>query len=67
MNFLMHFQLNSFLKKKNLWFERFVNLKKNQKAEFKEKADIKKIEKNLNFAISKNQEIIEYSPSSLNI
>ena len=34
-----------------------------KKAEFKEQpTDIKKIEQNLNFDISKEQEIIEYSP-----
>ena len=65
MNFLMHFLLSSFLKKKEGWVERFVNFKEERKAEFKEQpADIKKIEQNLNFAISKKQEIIEYSPSS---
>ena len=41
------------------------NLKEIKKAEFKEHiTDIKKIEKNLKFKISKNQDIIEYSPLS---
>ena len=36
-----------------------------KKAEFKEeKIDIEKIEKYLNFEISKNQNIIEYSPDT---
>ncbi len=36
-----------------------------KKAEFKEeKIDIEKIEKNLNFKISKNQNVIEYSPDT---
>ena len=48
-----------------MWFERFVNLNDPKKAEFKEeKIDIEKIEKNLNFKISKNQSIIEYSPEA---
>jgi cyclopropane-fatty-acyl-phospholipid synthase len=57
--------IKQFFKKKEGWFERFVNLKEEGKAEFTEQpADIKKIEQNLNFTISKEQEIIEYSPSS---
>ena len=40
-------------------------MKEIDKAKFEEKfTDIKKIEKKLNFEISKDQEIIEYSPSS---
>jgi cyclopropane-fatty-acyl-phospholipid synthase len=55
--------IKQFFKKKEGWVERFVNFK--EKAEFKEQpADIKKIEQNLNFTISKEQEIIEYSPGS---
>ena len=57
--------VKQFFKKKNDWFERFVDLKKINKAEFiEQKIDIKKIEVNLNFEISKNQKIIEYSPVS---
>ena len=57
--------IKQFFRKKKDWFERFVDLKKIDKAEFKEYiTDIKKIEKNLKFEISKNQEIIEYSPLS---
>ena len=57
--------IKQFFKKKEDWFERFVELKKQKKAEFKEqKINIKKIEKNLNFEISKNQDIIEYSPNT---
>jgi NADH dehydrogenase [ubiquinone] 1 alpha subcomplex assembly factor 7 len=57
--------IKQFFKKKNDWFERFVNLKETNKAEFNDQiTDIKKIEKNLNFEISKNQDIIEYSPLS---
>ena len=57
--------IKQFFKKKEGWVERFVNLKEKNKAEFNEQqADIKNIEQNLNFEISKNQEIIEYSPGS---
>ena len=57
--------IKQFFKKKNGWIERFVNLNDLKKAAFKEeKIDIKKIEKNLNFEISKNQNIIEYSPET---
>jgi cyclopropane-fatty-acyl-phospholipid synthase len=42
-----------------------VDLKNPQKAKFKEqKINIKKIEEKLNFEISKNQNIIEYSPNT---
>ena len=55
--------IKQFFKKKEGWFERFVELKNLKKVEFKEKkTNIKKLEKNLNFEISKNQNIIEYSP-----
>ena len=57
--------IKQFFKKKKDWFERFVDLKEINKPSFKEYiTDIKKIEKNLNFEISKNQDIIEYSPLS---
>ena len=57
--------IKQFFRKKKDWFERFVDLKEIGKAEFKEHiTDIKKIEKNLKFEISKNQDIIEYSPLS---
>ena len=57
--------IKQFFKKKEGWVERFVHFKEEKKAEFIERpADIKKIEQNLNFDISKEQEIIEYSPGS---
>ena len=57
--------IKQFFRKKKDWFERFVDLKEISKAKFKEHiTDIKKIEKNLQFEISKNQDIIEYSPLS---
>ena len=55
--------IKQFFKTKHGWTERFVNLSDPKKAKFKEeKIDIEEIEKNLNFRISKNQNIIEYSP-----
>ena len=57
--------IKQFFKKKDGWVEKFVDLNNPQKAEFKEeKIDIEEIEKNLNFEISKNQSIIEYSPDT---
>jgi cyclopropane-fatty-acyl-phospholipid synthase len=57
--------IKQFFKKKEGWVERFVHFKEEKKAEFKEQlADIKKIEQSINFSISKEQELIEYSPGS---
>ncbi|MDC1155894.1 SAM-dependent methyltransferase [Candidatus Pelagibacter sp.] len=57
--------IKQFFKKKEDWFERFIDLKEENKAEFKEQlTNIKKIEQQLNFEISKNQNIIEYSPDT---
>jgi len=57
--------IKQYFKKKDGWVEKFVDLNDPKKAEFKEeKIDIEKIEKNLNFEISKNQNVIEYSPDT---
>ena len=57
--------IKQFFKKKEGWVERFVELKNPKKVEFKDKkTNIKEIEKNINFEISKNQNVIEYSPES---
>ena len=57
--------IKQFFKKKEGWVERLVELKDLKKAVFKEKKiNIKKLEQNLNFEISKNQNIIEYSPET---
>ena len=57
--------IKQFFKREGKWVERFVNFKKEKKAEFKEQPiNIKNIEQDLSFEISKDQEIIEYSPSS---
>jgi len=57
--------IKQFFKKKEGWVERFVELKNIKKVKFKEKiTNIKKLEQKLNFEISKNQNIIEYSPGT---
>ena len=57
--------IKQFFKKKDGWVERYVDMKNPKKAKFKEKKiDIINIEKDLNFEISKNQNIIEYSPET---
>jgi NADH dehydrogenase [ubiquinone] 1 alpha subcomplex assembly factor 7 len=57
--------IKQFFKKKDGWVERFVNLENPKKAKFKEqKIDIKILEQSLNFKISQNQDIIEYSPGT---
>jgi NADH dehydrogenase [ubiquinone] 1 alpha subcomplex assembly factor 7 len=59
--------IKQFRKKKNLWFEKFVNLNDQKKAFFFEKRiDIKKFEKKINFKISQNQNFIEYSELGVN-
>ena len=58
--------IRQFKKKKNSWFETFVNLKDKRKAFFFEKSiDIRKIEKKIHFKISRNQNFIEYSELGL--
>ena len=59
--------IRQFIKKKNLWFEKFVNIKNPKKAFFFEKKiNIKKIEKKIKFKISQNQNFIEYSALGIN-
>ncbi len=55
--------IKQFFKRQDEWYEKFVDLKNPKKAKFKEiKTNIKLIEQKLNFEISKEQNIIEYSP-----
>ena len=57
--------IKQFFKRNESWVERFVNLKDEKNAEFNEQPiNIKDIDKDLGFEISKDQEIIEYSPNS---
>ena len=54
--------IKQFIKKKNLWFERYVSFKNQKKAFFYEKSfNMKKFEKEINYNISKDQKFIEYS------
>ncbi len=57
--------IKQFFKREESWFERFVDIKDLKKAKFNDlKIDIRKIERELKFEISKNQNIIEYSPET---
>ncbi len=59
--------IKQFKKRNNFWFEKFVNIQNSKKVFFYEKkTDIKKIEKKINFKISKNQNFIEYSEEGFN-
>ena len=58
--------IKQFIKKKKLWFEKFVNFKDpNNAFFFEKKVDIKKLEKKINFKISHGQNFIEYSKLGL--
>ena len=58
--------IKQFIKRNNLWYEKFVNLKnKNKPFFFEKKINIKKIENKLNLKISKNQNFIEFSEEGL--
>jgi cyclopropane-fatty-acyl-phospholipid synthase len=55
--------IKQFLKYEGSWFEKFINISDNKNIHFiTKKTDIKKIEKKINFQISKKQKFIEYSP-----
>ena len=59
--------IKQFRKKEDIWFERFVKFTNRDEASFFEKeADIKKVEKNIGFKISENQNFIEYSELCFN-
>ncbi len=59
--------IKQFEKKNKSWFEKFVNLTTEKKANlFEKKTNISKIEKKIHFNISKNQNFIEYSEDGLN-
>ena len=55
--------IKQFSKNKSIWLEKFVYMADDKKISFiSKKTNIKIIEKNINFKISKNQNFIEYSP-----
>ena len=55
--------IKQFLKKKKIWFERFVSFQKQKKSFFytDKEFNMKKFEKKINYKISKNRSFIEYS------
>ena len=54
--------IKQFMKKNNLWFEKFVRLKDSRDAQFNEKKiNIKDYEKKIDLKLSQNQDFIEYS------
>ncbi|MBD1164496.1 SAM-dependent methyltransferase [Pelagibacterales bacterium SAG-MED13] len=54
--------IKQFIKKKNLWCERYVSLEDKYYSFFlKSKFNMQKFEKKINFRLSKNQNFIEYS------
>ena len=54
--------IKQFIKRKNIWFEKFVDLTNMEKSFFFEKKiNIKKIEKKIRFKIFQNQKFVEYS------
>ena len=58
--------IKQFFKINNKWFERYIKLEKNNNKSFiNVHSNIKMIEKEIGFKISKNQKIIEYSPLAL--
>ena len=57
--------IKQFIKKKNLWYEKYIYLKDNERKIFEKKVDIKKIEKKIKFNLSNNQNFIEYSKLGL--
>ena len=59
--------IKQFIKKKDLWFEKYVNFRNRKKAFFFEKSfNMKKFENEIGYNISKNQKFIEYSLDGTN-
>ena len=57
--------IKQFFKRQDDWYEKFVDLRNPKDVKFNEvKTNIKLIEEKLNFEISKEQNIIEYSPDA---
>ncbi len=54
--------IKQFIKKQNIWFEKYVCMKNKNNAQFIDKEfNIKKFEKKIRYNLSKNQRFIEYS------
>ena len=59
--------IKQFIKLKDSWFERFVNIKNKDKAFFfDKKINMKNFEKKINYPISNKQNFIEYSETGIN-
>ena len=59
--------IKQFMKKGNIWYEKFISFDRKKKASFFEKkVDVQKIEKKIKFKISHNKNFIEYSKDGLN-
>ena len=59
--------IKQFIKKKNIWYEKFVHLNNSNKAQFIEKEfNMRNYEKKIKLNISKNQNFIEYSELGIN-
>ena len=59
--------IKQFFKKENRWFEKFVCINQQNKGIYtSKKFNMNKLEKKINFKISKNQNFIEYSEEGLN-
>ncbi|MDC3027768.1 SAM-dependent methyltransferase [Candidatus Pelagibacter sp.] len=57
--------IKQFFKRQDDWYEKFVDVRNPKDVKFKEvKTNIKLIEEKLNFEISKEQNVIEYSPDA---
>ena len=60
--------IKQFFKINNKWYERYIKLDKNYNGSFINiHSNIKMIEKEIGFKISKNQRVVEYSPLALKI
>ena len=58
--------IKQFIKKKNLWFEKYVKITKDRNGIFFDKKfNMKKFEKEINYNVSKDQSFIEYSLQGL--
>ena len=59
--------IKQFIKKGNLWYERFIDISNKEKKIIEKKTNIKKFEKKIGIQISKNQNFIEFSPLAFEI
>ena len=60
--FFDSFPVKQFIKKKNKWYEKYVDISLKNKKFVEKKTDIEKIEKKIGIKIAKGQNFIEFSP-----